>query len=215
MKANNVVIIDYGVGNLLSVKRGFENCNINVQVSSDPHVIIKASHAVLPGVGAFGNAMEALEKHGLADTLREIGQKQKPLLGICLGMQLLLDESEEFGKTMGLGLISGKVVSIPALSKTGETLKSPHIGWGEIKPRESRENWDGTALDVISENDAVYFVHSFMSIPNDIQNVIAETDFGGHNIPAVISNGTIIACQFHPEKSGPAGLKILRRFCEY
>ena len=215
MKTNNIIIIDYGVGNLLSVKRGFENCDVNVKVSSDPSIISKASHVVLPGVGAFRNAMDALEKYGLVDVIKEIGAKQKPLLGICLGMQLLLDESEEFGKTKGLGLISGKVISIPSQSTKGKALKSPHIGWGTLKPRASIENWFGTAIDVISENDALYFVHSFISMPNNLKHLIAETDFGGNNIPAVISKGSIIACQFHPEKSGQAGLKILRRFCEY
>jgi imidazole glycerol-phosphate synthase subunit HisH len=211
----DVVIIDYGVGNILSVKQAFESFHVKVEVSSDPKKILEASHTVLPGVGAFGNAMNALKECGLVDTVIEIGKKGKPLLGICLGMQLLLDESKEFGNTMGLGLISGKVIPIPEKSKLGHPLKSTNIGWGKLKPKVTTSDWIGTALEDINESDYLYFVHSFMAQPKNVKNVIAETCVGGNNIPSVISNGNIIACQFHPEKSGPTGLKILRRFCEY
>lgn len=211
----NVVIIDYGVGNLLSVKQAFESFKANVQISSNPKLILESSHAVLPGVGAFGDAMKALRKYGLTDIVREIGQRGKPLLGICLGMQLLLDESSEFGKTIGLGLLPGKVIPIPKVSKKGVPLKAPNIGWGDLKPKGSKNTWAGTALEQVKENETLYFVHSFMAIPKNLKCVIAETDFGGNKIPSVISDGNIIACQFHPEKSGPTGLKILRRFCEY
>lgn len=211
----NIVIIDYGVGNLLSVKQAFESFKVNVRISSDPKLIIESSHAVLPGVGAFGDAMKALKKYGLTEIIKEIGKNGKPLLGICLGMQLLLDESSEFGKTIGLGLLPGKVIPIPKVSKKGTPLKAPNIGWGKLEPRESPNNWVGTALEEVKENESFYFVHSFMAIPKNLKFVIAETDFGGNKIPSVISNRNIIACQFHPEKSGPTGLKILRRFCEY
>ncbi len=211
----NVVIIDYGVGNLLSVKQAFESLGVNVNISSDPKKILEASHTVLPGVGAFGNAMNSLEKYGLIDIIRVIGKKGKPLLGICLGMQLLLDESNEFGKTTGLGLIQGRVIPIPNQSKDGFPLKAPNIGWGRLKPRSSKSNWIGTALEEINKNEYLYFVHSFMAVPSNLKYIIAEIDFGMNLIPAVISNGNIIGCQFHPEKSGPTGLKILRRFCAY
>ena len=113
MSMTKIVIIDYGVGNLLSVKQAFESFKVNVRISSDPKLIIESSHAVLPGVGAFGDAMKALKKYGLTEIIKEIGISGKPLLGICLGMQLLLDESSEFGKTIGLGLLPGKVIPIP------------------------------------------------------------------------------------------------------
>lgn len=215
MKQPNVVVIDYGVGNLLSVQRGFEHHNIPVLVSSKQQEIFDASHVVLPGVGAFGKAMAALRKRDLVDVIKEVNQKKTPLLGICLGMQLLFEESQEFGYNEGLGLIPGTVSPLPSHSKDGSILKSPHIGWGELKPKETKKDWSGTLLDTINVNDAAYFVHSYMALPSDTNHVIAQTDFGGNDVTAVISCENIFACQFHPEKSGNVGLNILKRFCDH
>ena len=215
MKQPNVVVIDYGVGNLLSVQRGFEHHNIPVIVSSIQQDILDASHVVLPGVGAFGKAMAALRERGLVDVIKEINQRRKPLLGICLGMQLLFEESHEFGYHEGLGLIPGVVTPLPVQSKDGSVLKSPHIGWGELKPIAPKKDWSGTLLDTINVNDAAYFVHSYMAVPTDGNHVIAQTDFGGNDVTAVVSRENIFACQFHPEKSGNVGLNILKRFCEH
>jgi glutamine amidotransferase len=208
-----VTIIDYGVGNLLSVQRGFDNCGARVVVTSDSKVIRDAERVVLPGVGAFPNAMEALKRLNLIVTLQELNESKTPLLAICLGMQLLMDESEEFGITSGLGLIEGRVVAVPSISTSGEMQKIPHIGWNALRPRVESHIWSDTLLRGNSSGDAAYFVHSFMAQPSDIRNQVAYAVYGGHEISAVISKNKITGCQFHPEKSGEVGLEILRNFC--
>lgn len=211
MSAHEIVVIDYGVGNLLSVRRGLEHCGATVILTSDPDKILAAQRVVLPGVGAFGNAMRALDELHLVAVIREVALRGTPFLGICLGMQLLLNESEEFGVTAGLGLIPGQVKVIPNHSTTGEPLKIPHIGWNGLKPS-YESNWEGTLLSENKPGDAMYFVHSFMAVPTDSAHRLADCIYGGHLIPAVIGRDNITGCQFHPEKSGEVGLKVLRRF---
>jgi glutamine amidotransferase len=213
MSTSVVTIIDYGVGNLLSVQRGFENCGAKVVITSDPKVIRNAKRVVLPGVGAFPNAMEALKRLNLIVSIQELEESETPLLAICLGMQLLMDESEEFGVTSGLGLIEGRVVAVPSISTLGEMQKIPHIGWSALHPRVDSHIWGDTLLRGNSSGDAAYFVHSFMAQPSDLQNQVAYAVYGGHKISAVISKNKITGCQFHPEKSGEVGLEILRNFC--
>lgn len=213
MSATDVTVIDYGVGNLLSVQRGIEHCGATVTLTADPEKILASKRVVLPGVGAFANAMQALESLGLVEVIHELAKRETPLLGICLGMQLLLDESEEFGLTAGLGLISGRVIPVPAKTLVGIQQKIPHIGWSGLKPSEESLGWGGTLLNDNSPGDAAYFVHSYMAVPTDATNLIAGCNYGGHFIPATIAKGKITGCQFHPEKSGEVGLKILRRFC--
>lgn len=212
MSAPDVTVIDYGVGNLLSVKRGLEYCGAKVALTADAEQILAAKRVVLPGVGAFANAMQALERLDLVAVLRERAHRQMPLLGICLGMQLLLDESEEFGITAGLGLIPGRVIPVPAQTLSGETQKIPHIGWSALHPATASEGWSGTLLQDNRSGEAAYFVHSFMAVPLDSAHRIAECVYGDHLIPATIGRDQITGCQFHPEKSGEVGLKILRRF---
>lgn len=212
MPGAEVVVIDYGVGNLLSVQRGLEHCGATVIVSSDPRCIADAQRVVLPGVGAFGNAMRALTDLELVPVLREVAQRGTPFLGICLGMQLLLDESEEFGLNTGLGLIPGRVKAIPIRSVNDEPIKIPHIGWNALLTT-PQNLWQGTWLADNRPGDAMYFVHSFAAYPSDETYQFAECIYGGHRVSAVIARDNIMGCQFHPEKSGEAGLKILRRFC--
>jgi glutamine amidotransferase len=212
MSAPEVVVIDYGAGNLLSVQRGLEHCGARVNVTASPTDILAAKRVVLPGVGAFGSAMEALELLGLVAIIRELAYRQTPLLGICLGMQLMLDESEEFGLTAGLGLIPGRVIPVPAETLAGESQKIPHIGWTALQPSGSSSSWENTLLHDIRSGESTYFVHSFMAVPFDTAHRIADCEYGGHKIPAIIGRGKITGCQFHPEKSGGVGLKILRRF---
>jgi len=207
-----VTVIDYGVGNLLSVKRGLEHCGAVVTISSDAKTILSSSLVVLPGVGAFGNAMEALVALGLVDVILEVFQRQTPLLGICLGMQLLLDKSDEFGSTKGLGIIPGSVIPIPAKTVSGEAQKIPHIGWTSLSVSDSYANWDNTILGNNVSGDAAYFVHSFMATPLDTRHCIADCYYGGHKVVAVIQRDNTIGCQFHPEKSGNVGLNILKNF---
>ena len=213
MKAPEVTIIDYGVGNLLSVKRGLEHCGASVFLTSNPRLILKSERVVLPGVGAFPNAMEALTRMNLVSVLQELEKSGTPLLAICLGMQLLMDESEEFGITSGLGIIPGRVVAVPTKTVEGEFQKIPHIGWSALLPSAEAQNWDGTVLQDNKPGDSAYFVHSFMAQPTDSKDLVSHATYGGHRIPAVISKNQVTGCQFHPEKSGEVGLKILRKFC--
>lgn len=211
MPAPEVILIDYGVGNLLSVRRGLEHCGATVNLTSEPEIILAGARVVLPGVGAFGTAMRALHELNLVPVVRELALRGIPLLGICLGMQLLLDESEEFGITAGLGLIPGRVRAIPNRSTTGDPLKIPHIGWTGIEPS-GQSSWDGSLLCDNHPGDAMYFVHSFMAEPAGDAHRLAHCVYGGHRIPAVIMRNNVTGCQFHPEKSGEMGLRALQQF---
>lgn len=212
MNIPRVTVIDYGVGNLLSVQRGLEQCGAHVTLTSDAEQILSASRIVLPGVGAFQNGMQALEQLGLIEVIQEIANRKIPLLGICLGMQLLLTESEEFGLTKGLGLIPGRVIPVPTHALNGETQKIPHIGWSSLQYSNIEKKWDGSVLHDNQPGSAAYFVHSFMAIPDLGEHRVADCIYGGHRVPAVIACNQISGCQFHPEKSGEVGLKVLRRF---
>ncbi|MDB5810214.1 MAG: imidazole glycerol phosphate synthase subunit HisH [Betaproteobacteria bacterium] len=212
MPAPEVIVVDYGMGNLLSVSRGLEHCGAAVTVSSDPNAIRTGERVVLPGVGAFADGMAELNRFGLGVAVREVAQRGAPLLGICLGMQMLLDESDEFGRTAGLRLIEGRVVAIPATTAAGTPQKTPHIGWNALRYGAGRASWQGTLLEDTSPGDAVYFVHSFMASPNDPTHRVADCIYGERPISAVVARENVHGCQFHPEKSGEVGLKILRRF---
>ena len=211
MSESKVVIIDYGVGNLLSVKRAVEECGAEAIVSSDPDVVARGDRVILPGVGAFPNGVKALESLGLVEVIKAIAADGIPLLGICLGMQLLFDESEEHGVTKGLGIIPGRVVPIPNLSPNGASLKIPHVGWNSLVASEG-VTWDGTLLQNSGPDDAFYFVHSFMVEPMDLQMRIADCLYGGNLIAAVVGHRNVLGCQFHPEKSGRKGLQLLDKF---
>lgn len=213
MNTPEVVVIDYGVGNLLSVQRGFERCGARVILTADPKKILSAKRVVLPGVGAFANAMMALNNLGMVEVIRELSDRKTPLLGICLGMQLLLEESDEFGTTEGLGLIPGRVIAVPDLTLSGGVQKIPHIGWSALQPSNGNADWQNTLLKDNHQGDAAYFVHGFMANPQKASHRIADCLYGGHKISAMIGRDHIVGCQFHPEKSGEVGLKILRRFC--
>ena len=212
MSMPEATIIDYGVGNLLSVQRGLEHCGAKVIVTADSAKILNSSHVVLPGVGAFANAMEALKRLGLVSVIYEVVQRKIPLLGICLGMQLLFEESDEFGVTSGLGLIPGRVIAIPDKTALGVPQKIPHIGWKSLRQSHSIIGWKNTLLHDSDIGESVYFVHSFMALPSNPSHIIANCFYNDHKITAMIKLDQITGCQFHPEKSGEAGLKILRRF---
>lgn len=207
-----VTVIDYGVGNLLSVSRALEHCGARVTITSDATAILTSARVVLPGVGAFADGMAALQAEGLDAVVRQVAATGTPLLGICLGMQMLFDESEEFGATAGLGLIPGRVVNIPETTTTGEPHKIPHIGWNELVLPAQRDSWQSSLLGDVKPGEAVYFVHSFMSAPASPEFRLADCRYGGIPIPAAVTRDNVMGCQFHPEKSGEVGLKILRRF---
>jgi glutamine amidotransferase len=214
MNTAKVVVIDYGMGNLLSVQRGLEHCGGVVTLTSDPTAILSSPRVVLPGVGAFADGMAGLRQAGLDGVVREVAARGTPLLGICLGMQMLLDESEEFGSTSGLGLIPGKVVAIPAFTMDGRPQKIPHIGWSSLEFAGGRNSWEGTLLRSMRPGEATYFVHSFMANPADQNNRVADCLYGGQKVAAAIKRDNVFGCQFHPEKSGAVGLRILSRFLE-
>jgi glutamine amidotransferase len=209
---NEVTVIDYGVGNLLSVSRALEHCGAKVTVTADPKSILSAGRVVLPGVGAFADGMAALQAKRLDIVVREVASKGTTLLGICLGMQLLFDQSEEFGSTDGLGLIPGRVVHIPPITVTGELQKIPHIGWNELVLPDENSSWQCDLLTDITPGEAVYFVHSFMAVPASNSNRLADCIYGGIHISAGVQKDNVVGCQFHPEKSGKTGLQILSNF---
>ena len=208
---NNVVIVDYGLGNLRSIQRGLDKVGAKVIISSDLEVITKADRLVLPGVGAFKAGMAGVQKADLVDVIQGFVKTGNTLLGICLGMQMLLEQSEEHGKHEGLGLIPGVVKEIPESTKGKFSRKIPHIGWTKLHPSESKD-WRGSCLEDVEVGEYFYFVHSFMAVPSNPKHCIANCLYGGISIPAIIGRGNIFGCQFHPEKSGTIGLKILRRF---
>lgn len=212
MSTPEVAVIDYGMGNLLSVRRGLERCGATVTVTADPNVILSAPRVLLPGVGAFADGMAELHRHGLDAVMREVAALGTPLLGICLGMQMLLDESEEFGITKGLGLIPGSVVPVPTIAADGHPQKIPHIGWNELILPQGRVNWAGTLLQDVKPGEAAYFVHSFMACPTVPSHSIANCLYGGQPVIAAFGHKNIFGCQFHPEKSGDVGLRILKQF---
>lgn len=208
---STVTIIDYGTGNLLSVARAFEHCGASVLLTNDPMKITNADYLVLPGVGAFADGMLGLTERGLVEPIKTFAAKDRPFLGICLGMQLMLDESEEFGANEGLGLIPGKVVAIPAVGSDGAPHKIPHIGWNEICAP-ANMSWEGSILGDTPDKSAFYFVHSYTAVPAKHGNRLADCYYNGQLIAAAIRLRNMYGCQFHPEKSGTAGLSILNDF---
>ncbi len=212
MSTKEVVVVDYGLNNLLSVQRALEHCDVRVVTSKNHDTILNASYVVLPGVGAFGCAMHVLEDLGLVDVLRNVAGRGVPFLGICLGMQLLLTESEEFGVTPGLNLIPGRVVALPKLSSPDIAQKVPHIGWNELLPANQGTGWHGTCFETLKEGLSVYFVHSFMAELQDDEDNLAVCMYGVQKVTAAIRRKNIMGCQFHPEKSGRVGLSILNNF---
>lgn len=207
--SKTVTIIDYGIGNIHSVTRAFEKVGATPLLTTDREQILNAERLVLPGVGAFADCMSAFNSFHLGDVVREFARKERPLLGICVGMQMLFDVSEEFGTTEGLGILKGRVVALPKNAQNGERLRVPNIGWIELSAAKS---WDGTVLDSVEPKTSVYFVHSYYAMPASPADILATYDFGGHSIVAAVSSGPLVGCQFHPEKSGPAGLSMLKRF---
>lgn len=199
-----IAIIDYDAGNLKSVQKAFAYLGCECVVTRDRRELLAADGVVLPGVGAFGEAMGQLKKYELDKAIREVAAKSRPLLGICLGLQLLFDGSEESQGVEGLGILPGEILRIPG----GEGLKIPHIGWNSLTLSDNGRLFDAQGRE---RNPYVYFVHSYYLKAADISIVKASTEYGVE-IHASVESGNIFACQFHPEKSGEAGLSILRNF---
>lgn len=213
--SKRVVIVDYGVGNLLSVGRAFEHCGATVNMADNVGVLGSASCLVLPGVGAFGDCAAALRATGLDQVVLEHVAKGRPLMGICVGMQMLLDASEEFGWCEGLGIIPGTVEAIPQIDIEGRPLKVPHIGWSPlVLPEREGASWEGTPLAALEVGNSAYFVHSFHAKPSTPEYRLADAMYGGRRITAAVRRDMIFGTQFHPEKSGIAGLSVIRWFLD-
>jgi len=209
----SVTILDYGMCNLLNVARAFEFCGANVVVTENPKEVGNSSRLVVPGVGAFRDSMKEVNERGLGTVLSDFARSGKPMFGICVGMQMLFDSSEEFGDYAGLGILPGRVTALPVKSIDGNALKVPHIGWNHIVEPESGRDWVGTLLEPIAgTNPAVYFVHSFSAVPSETTVRLADCMYGGHRICAAVQHENLMASQFHPERSGEIGLAIIRRF---
>ena len=200
-----VAIVDYGVGNLFSLKSSFAAIGAEAVVTSDAAVIAAADRILLPGVGAFGDAAKKLRESGLDKIVIAEAKRGKPLMGICLGMQLLFEKSYEYGEHEGLGLLKGSV--IPMAGRLPKELKIPHIGWNAL-----RFKCENPLFANISEGDCVYFVHSYF-VEESAKSVIATAEYGV-NITAAVADKNIFGCQFHPEKSGKTGLAILKAFVD-
>ncbi len=203
--SNRIAIVDYGVGNLFSLKSSFAAIGHEAVVTSDVTTLKSASRIILPGVGAFGDAAAKLRACGMADFLTEEAKTGKPIMGICLGMQMLFDKSFEYGEYDGLGLIPGEIRPIADVIPAG--LKIPHIGWNAL-----HLCGQSPLFKYIKEGDHVYFVHSFFGAKCE-DSVIATAEYGAE-LTAAVAKDNVMGCQFHPEKSGPVGLSILKAFCE-
>ena len=202
-----IAIVDYGVGNIFSLYSSFAYIGADARLTSDKDEIIRADKIILPGVGAFGDASTKLRESGLAELLCEEAKKGKPLLGICLGMQMLLEKSFEYGEHAGLGLIKGNIT--PIKDVIPEDYKVPHIGWNAIKfPADKPKN---ELFKYVNEGEHIYFVHSYHA--SDCPDVIATSEYGAE-LTAAVARSNVYGAQFHPEKSGEVGLNILRAFCE-
>ena len=200
-----IAIIDYGVGNLFSLESSFKAIGAETIVTSDKEVLQKADKIILPGVGAFCDAAAKLKQTGLSEVVTDLAKSGKPLMGICLGMQMLFDKSYEYGEHDGLGLIPGSIV--PMEGKISKGLKIPHIGWNKLEFKKQSK-----LFKYIKDGDFVYFVHSYYAC--DCDDAITSTAEYGADITATVEKGNVYGCQFHPEKSGNVGLNILRAFCE-
>ena len=206
----NIVVIDYDIGNVRSILNAFNKVGISPLLSRDKEKILNADAVVLPGVGAFSHGMKKLHQYFLVEILKEYAKSNKPLLGICLGMQMLLEKSEEFGRTEGIGLIKGKVIKLPFNDDKNEKL--PHVSWNEIESKEI--NWDRTILKNINQKSDMYFVHSYIAVPSDENTILSTTLYSNSTFCSSIKKGNIYGCQFHPEKSAKEGLKILKNFID-
>ena len=208
-----VTVIDYGLSNLLSVQHAFARFGAETLLTSDPAEVLRADALVLPGVGAFRDGMAGLEKLGLIEPIRQKAAAGTPLLGICLGMQMLFDESDEFGRHRGLGLIPGRVERIPGVDTDGAPQRVPHVGWAPVLPPQKRGgSFRGTVFEDIPPGGELYFVHSYEAKPAYDAHRLADTVYGGRRLCAAAQKGSVIGCQFHPEKSGKLGLSVIHRY---
>lgn len=217
-KKKKITVIDYGMGNLFNVIRALEAIECDVHVTSEINEIIKAERLLLPGVGAFEDGMKDLKANNLDNAIKEFAQTDRPLLGICLGMQLFMTNSEENGHHDGLNIIKGKVVRFKDPNDHSNNYKIPQIGWNALSPPINKRNvldkkhWDNSILKSFDEKLYMYFLHSYYVVSEDEQIILSETSYGRDLFCSVFQKNQIIGCQFHPERSGEQGLEILKNF---
>lgn len=208
--SKKIAIIDYSLGNLFSVQQALTQCGATTFITTDAMEISSADAIILPGVGAFAEAMQYLKIHKLDHAIKDSVSSGKQFLGICLGMQLLFNTSEEFGATEGLGLIEGKIKKFKALDEK-EKLHVPQVGWNTIAST-PQNPWGNTILRGIENNSYMYFVHSYFGIPDHKENILATTEYGGNTYCSAVIKNNVAATQFHPEKSGEKGLAIYKNW---
>jgi len=210
----STVVIDYGIVNLKNILRSFEYIGVPIDSAVDPDQVLKADRIILPGVGAFASGMNELRTRGMDEAVKCIANAGRPVLGICLGMQMLLDSSIEYGQHQGLGLIPGSVVPIPTNSVGMGRRKIPHIGWNALRYPSHASSWKNSCLNRAPEGSFFYFVHSFMVVPEKSSHILAQCIYEGLSVTAAIKKDNITGLQFHPERSGPIGLEILHEFMD-
>lgn len=209
---DRIAIADYGMGNLFSVQRACESVGVAAEPTERPEDLLAARAVILPGVGAMPDAMTALARTGLDAAIVKVAERGTPLLGICLGLQLFMEQGSEFTQHRGLGIIPGAVRRFEGVDENGRPLKVPHIGWNAIHP--GGASWAATPLAPIAPGEFMYFVHSYYVVPERDEVVAARARYGSVDFCAAIARGNISGCQFHPERSGPRGLAIYRAFAE-
>lgn len=209
----SIVVLDYGMGNLYSISKALMHFGYSPKITNDNFEIVNADYLILPGVGAFQGAMNQLNNLNLIELINKHVQNGKPLMGICLGMQLLFDTSNEFGQYKGLGLIPGEVVRFPVKDSVGNKLRIPHIGWNTLK--EKSMEWNNTPLKDFPHNGMMYFVHSYYSKPANFENVLASTNYCGIEFCSAVKHNNIFGFQGHPEKSGELGLTVYKNFIDF
>lgn len=209
MRTATVAIVDHGLGNLYSVKHACEYVGLRAIITPDKREVLAADAVILPGVGAFGDAMATLHRLDLVTVLQDITASPKPLMGVCLGVQLLMTESREFGRHKGLGVFEGEVVRFNHPKESERELKVPQIGWNHVC-RTGDDAWRGTLLDGVRDREYMYFVHSYVVRPQDSSLILATTCYGQMEFCSSLGRGNVFACQFHPERSGAPGLSVYR-----
>jgi glutamine amidotransferase len=211
--STKITLLDYGMCNMLNVARALEHAGADVHVTEAPKDAVAAERLVVPGVGAFSECMRAVNDLGHGDAIREFVKSGRPMLGICVGMQILFEASEEFGETPGLGILPGRVRMVPNTTTTGARQRVPHIGWNHLIEPQAGRIWGKTLLEPFGTvGPAVYFVHSFAAQPSNDEDRLADCDYGGHRISAMVKRDNVTATQFHPERSGTVGLRMLEEF---
>ncbi|MCS5712329.1 imidazole glycerol phosphate synthase subunit HisH [Candidatus Berkiella aquae] len=201
-----VTLVDYGCGNILSITRALEECGAKVTLSQDPNCIMNADRLILPGVGAFGHCVNMIKQRNLFEPLQAYFATQRPALGICVGMQMLLTQSEEYGEHAGIGFIPGNVVKIKV--SDDKRKRVPSVGWAKMMIPQSTNPF------YMLNNEWFYFVHSYVARPHDTQNILGEYSYLDEQVTALIAKDNVVGCQFHPEKSGQAGLAFFRKFLQ-